>query len=517
MLKDIWSNTSIRGVAGQTAKHENEQYDWSGTDHPILRQYMTRLTEPGATKMWDGWFTTHWIPIISDMAKRRKPNMRPSEAHDIAVKTARNIRYTIKDGLYKMWKIRNDIKHGGKQKHRWNEAQITQIITELQKKTGKRERRTVTEIMKWRKKKIDKWVASRRQEIEEAKIKQEEMKIAMRNFGTQYKIFTVEPTDKDKEEKQGDEETDKKKEEIKDTKKKPRDKRHRKLKQTTITMMMTRREDTTEQENQTDDDSGTAEIEGDAESDNPNTRDTSDGDETTREGTAELAKVFGEEWMRAWKTLHQERLKWITEMEMEPEDMREGTVELAKVLGAKWMVGWKTRDQERLKKRTKLEPEDTETEASESETSESTTSESETSETETSDAETSEAETTESETAEMAISETELAELETTKKAQQESKLPETESSNKRKDAEHMTKQENTMNKRQRMRNTRDIGKKGHTRGNTRDTEGRKRKRRKTTDKDGAHRKTDDIDETEIENTAKTERRHKKKIKEGIG
>ena len=61
------------------------------------------------------------------------------------------------------------------------------------------------------------------------------MKIAMRNFGTQYKIFTVEPTDKDKEEKQGDEETDKKKEEIKDTKKKPRDKRHRKLKQTTIT------------------------------------------------------------------------------------------------------------------------------------------------------------------------------------------------------------------------------------------------------------------------------------------
>ena len=80
-----------------------------------------------------------------------------------------------------------------------------------------------------------------------------------------------------------------------------------------------------------------------------------------------------------------------------------------------------------------------------------------------------------------------------------------------------MTKQENTMNKRQRLRNTRNIGKTGHTRGNTRDTDGRKRKRRKTTDKDDAHRKTEDIDETEIENTAKTERRHKKKIKEGIG
>ena len=284
---------------------------------------------------------------------------------------------------------------------------------------------------------------------------------------------------------------------------------------------LTRREDTAEQENQTDGDSGTAETEGNAESDRPNTRDTSDGDETTREGTAEMAKVFGEEWMRAWKTLQQERPKWITAMEMEPGDMREGTVELAKVLGAKWMaawmVAWKTPHQERLKKRTKLEPEDTETEASESETSESTTSESETSETETSDTETAEAETTESETADMATSETELAERETTKKAQQKSKLPETELSNKRKDAKHMTKQENTMNKRQKLRNTRDIEKTGHTRGNTRDIDGRKRKRRKTTDKDDAHRKTEDIDETEIENTEKTERRHKKKTKEGIG
>ena len=51
----------------------------------------------------------------------------------------------------------------------------------------------------------------------------------------------------------------------------------------------------------------------------------------------------------------------------------------------------------------------------------------------------------------------------------------------------------------------------------TRDIERRKRKRRKTTDKDDTHRKTEEIDETEIENTAKTERRHKKKIKEGIG
>ena len=141
-----------------------------------------------------------------------------------------------------MWKIRNDIKHGGKQKHRWNEAQITQIITELQKKTDKREKRTVTEIMKWRKKKIDKWVMNRRQAIEEAKIKQEEMKIAMRNFGTQYKIFTVEPAEKGTEAQQDKVETDKRKK-IKETEKEPGDRRHRKLKQTTITMMMTRRDE----------------------------------------------------------------------------------------------------------------------------------------------------------------------------------------------------------------------------------------------------------------------------------
>ena len=144
-----------------------------------------------------------------------------------------------------MWKIRNDIKHGGKQKHRWNEAQITQIIIELQKKTDKRERRTVTEIMKWRKKKIDKWVKSRRQEIEEAKIKQEEMKIAMRNFGTQYKIFTVETAEKDTEEKQDDKKTDIQ-EEMRENKKEPRDRRYRKLKQMKISMMMTRRDEPAE-------------------------------------------------------------------------------------------------------------------------------------------------------------------------------------------------------------------------------------------------------------------------------
>ena len=80
-----------------------------------------------------------------------------------------------------------------------------------------------------------------------------------------------------------------------------------------------------------------------------------------------------------------------------------------------------------------------------------------------------------------------------------------------------MRKHKKKANKRKGPKNTGDTENTGNTRGNTRDIDGWKRKRRKTTDKDDAHRKTEDIDETEIENTAKTERRHKKKIKEGIG
>ena len=70
LMKQIWTMKSIRGVVGHTANHKHEQYDWSETENPILKQYMEKLTEPGATKMWDGWFTVHWIPIIMDMANR---------------------------------------------------------------------------------------------------------------------------------------------------------------------------------------------------------------------------------------------------------------------------------------------------------------------------------------------------------------------------------------------------------------------------------------------------------------
>ena len=75
-----------------------------------LKQYMEKLTEPGATKMWDGWFTVHWVPIIMDMARRQNHNAKSANTYNIAVKAAEKIRNVIKQGLYEMWKVRNDIK-----------------------------------------------------------------------------------------------------------------------------------------------------------------------------------------------------------------------------------------------------------------------------------------------------------------------------------------------------------------------------------------------------------------------
>ena len=59
---------------------------------------MVKLTELGATKMWDGWFTTYWIPILMNMIKRNQPNKSAAKAYDIATKAVKNIRITIKTG-----------------------------------------------------------------------------------------------------------------------------------------------------------------------------------------------------------------------------------------------------------------------------------------------------------------------------------------------------------------------------------------------------------------------------------
>ncbi len=88
-----------KGVAGHKAGHEHEQYDWSGTTNPLLKNYMVKLTEPGATKMWDRGFTVGWIPIIADMARRQNNNVKRANMHKLAVTTAEKIRNVIKQGI----------------------------------------------------------------------------------------------------------------------------------------------------------------------------------------------------------------------------------------------------------------------------------------------------------------------------------------------------------------------------------------------------------------------------------
>ena len=198
LVKQIWTTKSIRGVAGHTANHEHEQYDWSETENPKLREYMEKLTEPGATKMWDGWFTVHWIPIIMDMASRQNHNAKRANTYNIAVKAAEKIRNVIKQGLYEMWKVRNDIKHEEHAKHKWTMVEIKDILRNL-RKTNTTERHSAEEILAWRKRKIDSWAKRRMKDIEKGTKKQQEDKAALQRFNEKWKLFKPQHQDQEKE------------------------------------------------------------------------------------------------------------------------------------------------------------------------------------------------------------------------------------------------------------------------------------------------------------------------------
>ena len=118
-----------------------------------LMRYMMRLTEQGATKMWDGWFTTYWRPILADMIQRQQPNRSAARAYDIATKAAKNIRLTIKTGLHDMWKIRNEIKFDRQTKVTWTDENIKQVVEDYEKHTGQTEKFSLREIGAWRQRK----------------------------------------------------------------------------------------------------------------------------------------------------------------------------------------------------------------------------------------------------------------------------------------------------------------------------------------------------------------------------
>ena len=104
------------------------------------------------------------------------------------MKTAEKIRTVIKQGLYEMWKVRNDIKHEKQAQHKWTITEVKGILRNL-RKTKAIERHSAEEILTWRKRKIDNWAKRRMKDIEESTKKQQERKAALQRFNKKWNIF----------------------------------------------------------------------------------------------------------------------------------------------------------------------------------------------------------------------------------------------------------------------------------------------------------------------------------------
>ena len=191
LIKQIWNEHSVKGVAGHTDEHTHEEYDWSDTTDPTLKQYMTNLTEAGATKMWDGWFTKYWTPILQDMIKRKRTNTTQSHAYEIARKAAYKIRITIKQNLYEIWKIRSQIKHEPNEKKTWTKEQVQDMIHKLNRKLGRNVLWTAEELMKRRKRKLNEWMERAKEDLSNREQEEQERRTAIRTFGSKYRIFAI--------------------------------------------------------------------------------------------------------------------------------------------------------------------------------------------------------------------------------------------------------------------------------------------------------------------------------------
>ena len=163
----------------------------SDTTDPTLKQYMANLTEAGATKMWDGWFTKYWTPILQDMIKRKQTNTTQSHAYDMARKAAYKIRITIKQNLYEIWKIRNQIKHEPKEEAAWTKEQVQDMIHKLNRKLGRNVIWTAEEIMKKRKRKLNEWMERAKEDLNNREQEEQERRTAIRTFGRKYRTFAI--------------------------------------------------------------------------------------------------------------------------------------------------------------------------------------------------------------------------------------------------------------------------------------------------------------------------------------
>ena len=144
----------------------SEMYYWT---------HMQKITEPGATAMWHGWFTTHWSTAIVAIIKQCNPAIKEDKARRIAKKTAKALRNTIMDGQHDIWKIRNQVKHGitedGKMAHETIEMLIEEraqykIDTPM----------TATDVAKWTKAKQNKWKNKTEEKIAKAQKAKERLR-----------------------------------------------------------------------------------------------------------------------------------------------------------------------------------------------------------------------------------------------------------------------------------------------------------------------------------------------------
>ena len=60
----------------------------------LMTTHMQKITEPGATAMWHGWFTSHWSTAIVAIIKQCNPAIKEDKARRIAKKTAKALRNT---------------------------------------------------------------------------------------------------------------------------------------------------------------------------------------------------------------------------------------------------------------------------------------------------------------------------------------------------------------------------------------------------------------------------------------
>ena len=172
ILTRIWTENSLLRTIHRNKENEHAEYQWDDilgdtALGKLMTTHMQKITEPGATAMWHGWFTSHWSTAIVDIIKQSNPAIKEDKARRIAKKTAKALRNTIMDGQHDIWKIRNQVKHGTTEDGKMARETIEMLIEErAQYKIDTP--MTATGVAKWTKAKQNKWKNKTEEKIAKA-------------------------------------------------------------------------------------------------------------------------------------------------------------------------------------------------------------------------------------------------------------------------------------------------------------------------------------------------------------